>query len=85
MNDAFVVSLRPVVPKHATDRFVGWNARLRLPAFIQRALLRGYVRPYDVDLTECEGAIDDYNSRAEFFVRALRPGSVPSTPIPMCW
>jgi len=77
VNDAFVVSLLSVVPKHPTARFMGWNARLRLPKFLQRALLRWYVRAYDVDLTDCEGTIDDYNSLAEFFVRPLRPGVRP--------
>ena len=82
MNDAFVVSLLSVVPKHPTARFMGWNARLRLPAPLQRALLRWYVKAYKVDLTECEGSIEDYASLAEFFVRPLRPGVRPVDPDP---
>jgi len=82
MNDAFVVSMLSVVPKHPTARFMGWNARLRLPTFLQRALLRWYVKTYKVDLSECEGGIEDYASLAEFFVRPLRPGVRPIDPNP---
>lgn len=82
MNDAFVVTVLSAVPKHPTARFMGWNARLRLPGVLQRALLRWYVRTYDVDLTECVGTLDDYPSLAEFFVRPLRPGVRPIDPDP---
>ncbi len=82
MNDALVVSLLSVVPKHPTARIMGWHARIRLPSVVQKAVLRWYVRAYNVDLDECMGGVADYASLAEFFVRPLRPGVRPVDPDP---
>jgi phosphatidylserine decarboxylase len=82
MNDAFIVSALSLVPKHPTARFMGWTARIQMPGVVQKAVLRWYVNAYNVDLTECEGTIDDYASLAEFFVRPLRPGVRPVDPDP---
>ena len=77
MNDALVVSLLSVVPKNRGARFMGMGARLRLPRFAHRMLLRWFVKKYQVDLSESEGTIDDFNSLAEFFIRTLKPGMRP--------
>lgn len=82
MNDALIVTLLSMVPKHRTARLIGAGARTRLPAAAQQALLRWYVRTYDVDLSECVGGIEDYASLSEFFLRPLKPGVRPVDPRP---
>lgn len=82
MNDALIVSLLSLVPKHTAARVMGAGARSRLPAAAHRALLRWYVNTYGVNLDECVGGIDDYPSLAEFFLRPLKPGVRPVDPRP---
>ena len=77
MKDALVVSLLSILPRGRVSRLMGAFARLCLPRFAHRWLLRWYVGHYGVNLDECEGGIDDYPSLAEFFVRALKPGVRP--------
>jgi phosphatidylserine decarboxylase len=77
VNDSLVVSLLSVVPKNRGAALMGMGARLRLPQFAHRMLLRWFVRKYQVDLSESEGSVDDFNSLAEFFIRRLKPGMRP--------
>lgn len=77
MKDALIVSALSVVPKSAVARWMGGFARTRFPAAVQRALLRGYVWKYRVDLSECEGDVGDYPTLVDFFTRPLRPGVRP--------
>ncbi len=77
MNDGLIVSLLSAVPKNRSARRIGLGARLRLPRFAHRWLLRWFVWKYEVNLEECEGGIDDYESLAHFFVRPLLPGLRP--------
>lgn len=82
MKDALIVSMLSVVPKNPTARLMGRGARIRLPSFLHRALVRWFVKKYQVDLSECEGGIDDFDSLASFFVRGLKPGVRPVDPDP---
>ncbi len=82
MNDAFIVSALSLVPKNFAAARVGWFARLRLPTALHRAVVRWFARKYQVDLSECEGEIDDFDSLAQFFVRPLKPGVRPVDPAP---
>lgn len=77
VKDALVVSALSVVPKGPVARAMGAFARTRLPGAMQRSLLRWYVWKYQVDLSECEGTLEDYPSLVDFFTRALRPGVRP--------
>jgi len=77
MKDAVVVTVLSLLPRRAFSRLMGAFARLALPRFLHRMLLRWYVGHYGVDLDECEGTIDDYSSLSNFFVRALKPGVRP--------
>ena len=77
MKDALIVSMLSMVPKNRTARWMGAGARLRLPRFAHRWLLRWFVWKYKVDLTECVGGIDDFESLSDFFVRALKDGMRP--------
>ena len=53
---------------------MGLGARLQLPRFAHRILLRWFIKKYNVDLSESEGTVDDFSSLSEFFVRRLKPG-----------
>ncbi len=82
MKDALIVSVLSVVPKNSAARGMGHLARLRLPAWLHRLIVTGFVRKYRVDLSECEGGVDDFPTLADFFVRALKPGMRPIDPRP---
>jgi phosphatidylserine decarboxylase len=77
LNDGLIVSLLSVVPKNRSARCIGAASRLRLPRFAIRWLVRWFVRKYRVNLDECEGGVDDFESLAHFFVRPLLPGMRP--------
>lgn len=78
MNDALIVTVLSMVPKGQVARWMGGVARTRFPRAAQRLFLRWYVRKYGVDLEECVGGIQDYDSLAAFFTRALKPGVRPT-------
>lgn len=80
MNDGLLLSALSVVPKNHVTRAMGVFARSGLPRALHRAFLRWYIRHYGVDMTECEGGIDDFASFTEFFTRPLRPGLRPVCP-----
>jgi phosphatidylserine decarboxylase len=77
LRDALIVSLLSVLPQRRLARLMGWAARLHLPAFLHRALLRWFVRHYRVDMTEAAGRLEDYDTLAAFFVRSLKDGARP--------
>lgn len=82
MKDALIVTALSVIPKNAASRGMGHLARLRLPAWLHRFIVRRFVAKYRVDLSECQGGIDDFPTLADFFVRALRPDARPVDPRP---
>lgn len=77
MKDALVVNVLSVLPRRWFSRLMGAFTRTSLPGLFHRMLLRWYVGHYGVDLSECEGGIEDYSSLSSFFVRALKPGVRP--------
>jgi phosphatidylserine decarboxylase len=74
MKDGFIISALSIVPKNHVSRRMGKTARIRLPRFLHRMLIRWFVWKYEVDLDECEGGIDDFPSLSDFFLRALKEG-----------
>lgn len=82
MKDALIVSALSVVPKNPVARLMGRGARLRLPGWLHGLIVRWFVRKYRVDLTECQGKLDDYPTLAQLFVRPLREGVRPIDPRP---
>ena len=77
VNDALIVSCLSVVPKNHAAWLIGAGARLSLPRILHRALVRWFVRKYEVDLSECPCDIGDFSSLADFFVRPLVEGARP--------
>lgn len=83
MKDALIVSAMSLVPKHSAASLMGRLARLRLPRFLHRLVVRVYVALYKVDLGECaEPDVGAFDSLSEFFVRGLKPGVRPVDPAP---
>ena len=77
MKDGLIISFLSILPKKSIARFMGINARLELPSFLQKLIIRYFVWKYDVNLEECTGSIEDYDSLAKFFIRELKPGRRP--------
>ena len=66
-----------LLPKNAISRLAGRIASMRLPASLQRAEIRLFVRLAGVDLAEARDPIGVYDSLQEFFKRPLRDGARP--------
>lgn len=77
MKDGLIISILSIIPKKPIARFMGMNARLELPTFLQKWIIRYFIWKYDVNLEECRGTIEDYNSLAQFFIRELKPDRRP--------
>lgn len=70
MKDALIVSLLSLLPRNAGARWMGWAARTPL----SRLTTRAFVAAYGVDLSECEGRLEDYPTLEALFTRRLKPG-----------
>ena len=71
------VALQYVLPRHALTALVHRIARIRITP-IKNALIRGFVRLYDVDIEEVRQNVpDDFPSFNDFFVRELANGRRP--------
>ena len=68
------VFLQRIVPHHAISRFAGRFASSTNPR-IKTALIRRFIKAYDVDMSEAARDIDDYASFNDFFTRELKPGA----------
>jgi phosphatidylserine decarboxylase len=81
VSDYFAV-LQRALPQHPLSRWLGHAAQAQTP-WLRRALIRGFIRHYGVDLSEAERTDpDDYASFNDFFTRALAPGARPLYPDP---
>ena len=69
--------LQYIYPKRMLSRVMLHGTRIRLP-FIKQLQIRGFMRAYQVDLSEAaETDINAYPEFNAFFTRALRPGARP--------
>ncbi len=69
VKDALIVTALSVFPRKRGARTMGWLARSRA----SRALTRGFVRAYGLDMAEAEGSLEDYATLEQLFTRALKP------------
>ena len=74
MKDGLIITLLSIIPKKPTARFMGCTARLRLPSFINRALLRAFVWKYNINMDESESKLEDFACLSDLFLRKLKPG-----------
>lgn len=70
------VNLQYFLPKHLLTRGVGLLAGAKLKK-VTTAAIRLFIRAYDVDTSEIEGNIEDFETFNDFFARALKHGSRP--------
>ena len=75
MKDGFIISLLSIIPKKPTARCMGYTARLRLPSFINRALLRAFVWKYKINMDESAAKLEEFSSLSDLFLRKLKSGS----------
>ena len=77
MLSRLFVALQYVLPRHGLTALVHWIAHIRITS-IKNALIRGFVRLYDVDTEEVRQNVpDDFPSFNDFFVRELADGARP--------
>lgn len=77
MDDRTFMTLMRLLPKSALSSAVGRATRLQAPRALHQAAMRAFARAYDVPLDEAERPIEGYDTFAEFFARALKPGLRP--------
>jgi phosphatidylserine decarboxylase len=77
MRARLFVSLQHLLPQHGLSRLTLRATRVRTPWF-KNALMRGFMRLYDIDMSEAlESDPVRYGSFNEFFTRALKSGARP--------
>ena len=85
MKDGLIISILSLVPKKPIARIMGRSARIKLPRFIHKLLIRWFVWKYGVNLNETIGKIEDFSSLSEFFLRPLKKEVRPITDNPDLW
>lgn len=82
IHDRVFIGLQYLLPQHLPSRLIGSLARAQI-GWLKRALIRGFLRHYPVDLLEAErGNPSSYESFNDFFTRKLRQGARPIDPEP---
>ena len=77
MKDGVIITGLSLLPRRLVSRGMGRFGRARLPSFVLRPLLRWYVGHYGVNLLECAGGLEDFDSLVAFFTRPLLPEARP--------
>jgi phosphatidylserine decarboxylase len=72
-----------LAPRRLVSRLTGLLARLRLPGFLLRPMLRAYARRYGADLAEMAQPLASYRSFVDFFTRPLKDGARPQSDDPL--
>jgi phosphatidylserine decarboxylase len=71
-----------LLPRYWLTAIVYRLARIRMPA-VRNALIRGFLRLYDVRLDEVKGRVpQDFPTFNDFFIRELQDGARPVNPAP---
>ena len=85
MKDGLIISILSLVPKKPIARIMGKSARIKLPRFLHKILIRWFVWKYGVNLNETIGNIEDFSSLADFFLRPLKKDVRPVEQDPQIW
>lgn len=75
MPSPFVLS-QHIAPQHLISKFAGGCAASTTP-WIKNALIRRFVKAFNVDLTEAARTVEQFESFNDFFTRELREGARP--------
>jgi phosphatidylserine decarboxylase len=65
------------MPKNHLSYLIGQLVHIRLPSFLNKALIAAFAKAYHIRLDEAELAYDKYPSLGEFFIRKLKNGLRP--------
>lgn len=65
------------LPKRGLTEAMYWFSRRELPPATMAALIRAYVRHYNISLDEVDGAIESFKTLNAFFTRRLKAGARP--------
>ena len=77
LQSEWFVALQRIVPQHGLSRLGSLLAEARTP-WLKNALIKQFIRTYDVNLDEAESSsLDDYQHFNDFFTRALREDARP--------
>lgn len=60
------------LPRKTLSRAAGWFAHLKLPAFLNQALILWFAQRYRINLAEAEKPIEAYACLGDFFVRKIK-------------
>ncbi len=77
VNDWLYDQIMPQLPKKWMSHYLGRMAHLKIPQSLNRKLIKKFARYYEIDLSEIEKPIEDYQSLGEFFSRKLKPDARP--------
>lgn len=81
LGEAFLL-LQRLLPQHVLMAVVGWIADIRTRA-VKDALIRGFVRLYEVDTSQLARPVPEgFSSFNDFFTRELADGARPVDPSP---
>jgi phosphatidylserine decarboxylase len=64
-------------PKGTFSRGVGWLAQRRVPRRLRGPIYGGFARTVGADLTQMDGALEQFERFDDFFTRKLAPGLRP--------
>ncbi len=82
MMSRLFVLLQYLLPKYLLTSVVYRLTRIRTPA-VKNALIRGFLKLYEIRLDEVRGRVpDDFATFNDFFIRELKEGSRPVDPDP---
>jgi len=77
INNLLYDQIMPQLPKKWMSHYVGMMAHLKMPAKLNRPLVKIFAKHYKIDLDEIEKPIEDYKSVGEFFSRRLKKEARP--------
>lgn len=69
-----------ILPRNLFSRICGFVADVRMPRLLLNALIRLFVRIFDVNLKEAKQQVSEFRTFNEFFTRQLLPDARPLDP-----
>ncbi len=67
------LSATALLPTNLLSYTTGVASRAHLPHFVQAKLNRGFIRAFNIDMSEAEKPVEAYATIEDIFTRALKP------------
>lgn len=77
LSDFAMSALMPILPKDDLSYWVGRLVHLKLPDPARLASMQAFVKAYNIDMSEAELPIEDYQSIGDLFTRRLKEDARP--------